>query len=262
MVVIDREKCVGCGRCVEDCVGDRLALEGKSAVYAGSCILCGHCVAICPTGAASIPGYDMEDVEEHDPARPGLDPGELLHAVKFRRSIRSYAPRAIEQEKLEVVIQAGRYSATGKNRQGCSFVVIQKELDAFKAMIWDELKEKTASPGDTPAHIVKLMEWLLALRDEQGIDYLFRNAPAVLFVGAKQEVDGALAAQSMELAAVSQGLGALYNGYLLRLAGDSQKARQWMGLEKKPLAVCMLMGYPAVAYRRTAPRKPADVRYL
>ena len=45
-------------------------------------------------------------------------------------------------------------------------------------------------------------------------DYLFRNAPAVLYIVSDSPLDAGLAAQNMETMAVSLGLGVLYNGYL------------------------------------------------
>ena len=62
LIEIDAERCVGCGKCVADCVGSNLAVEDGIAQVKGRCILCGRCVAVCPTAAVSIPGYDMADV--------------------------------------------------------------------------------------------------------------------------------------------------------------------------------------------------------
>ena len=59
--------------------------------------------------------------------------------------------------------------------------------------------------------------------------------------------------------AVAQGLGALYNGYLNYTIHLAPELKQWLGLEDKASYICMLLGYPAVDYVRTAPRKPADV---
>ena len=45
LIEIDAERCVGCGKCVADCVGSNLAVEDGFAQVKGRCILCGHCVA-------------------------------------------------------------------------------------------------------------------------------------------------------------------------------------------------------------------------
>ena len=90
MVIIDKDACIGCGRCVADCISNSLSIENNKAQSSGNCLLCGHCVAVCPAGAVSIPEYDMEDVEELSPEEATLETGRLLKAIKFRRSIRSY----------------------------------------------------------------------------------------------------------------------------------------------------------------------------
>lgn len=95
MVVVEREKCIGCGLCVKDCPAGKLKLEEKKAVYTPECIQCGHCVAVCPQAAVSIPEYDMGDVEEFDKETFAVDPEHFLRAVKFRRSVRSYREKPV-----------------------------------------------------------------------------------------------------------------------------------------------------------------------
>lgn len=46
----------------------------------------------------------------------------MLHMIKFRRSIRNYREKIVEREKLEMMIEAGRYTATASNRQEISFL--------------------------------------------------------------------------------------------------------------------------------------------
>ncbi|MEG2146923.1 MAG: nitroreductase, partial [Lachnospiraceae bacterium] len=56
-----------------------------------------------------------------------------------------------------------------------------------------------------------------------------------------------------------KGLGVLYNGYALRSLKNSKEAVKWLGLEGKSITGCMLLGYPDITYKRTAPRKKADI---
>ncbi len=200
------------------------------------------------------------DVEIIDKNRAYLDSGSFLHAVKARRSIRQYADRLVERDKLEYIVQAGRYTATGSNRQECRFVVVQDGLSTFKDIIWNGVAAAKDNPGDIPEQMLPALQRFLDMR-AQGTDYLFRDAPAVIYVAAESAVNAALAAQNMEMAAVSQGLGMLYNGFLVRLAAGNPAALDWLDLKDKPVQVCMLVGYPRVTYQRTAPRRAADVRW-
>ncbi len=260
MVNIDINRCTGCGNCVDDCVAGNIRLENGVATCINSCILCGHCVAICPSEAVSILQYDMADIEAFDKNRFKLDPDNLLHSIKLRRSIRQYAYRPLEREKLQQIAQAGRYTATAVNRQECRFIMVQDNLTEFKALIWGGIERSLKSTSAESTGALARFKEFVDLRST-GTDYLFRDAPVVLYIAANNAVDAALAAQNMELMALSLGIGALYNGFLVYAANESPEAQAWLGTQDKPIQICMLMGYPRVSYRRSAPRKPADVSW-
>lgn len=256
MIKINKNDCIGCGRCVTDCIADNLILRERKAEALGDCILCGHCVAICPAAAVSIPEYDMADVEELTPDAARLDTNRLLNAIKFRRSIRSFQSVPVTQKHIELLIEAGRYTATAKNAQDCRFILVQKELETFKALIWSQIGRQLEAP-DHAAFEPYREFYQMYLKDSRR-DYLFRNAPAVLFIAANDSTDSGLAAQNMELMGTSLGIGFLYNGYLRRAADIIPDARAWLGAKDRGLGVCALLGYPAVTYLRTAPRRRAD----
>ncbi len=261
MVVCNQESCIGCGQCVRDCIAGCLALENGKAQVKTDCIYCGHCVAICPVKAMSIPEYDMADVEEHAPGQYPLDPEVLLHNIKFRRSIRNYQQKPVEQEKLEYLLQAGRYTATAKNFQDCRFVIIQEELSTFKELVWGGVEKAIAGELEVNQEVVAPLRGISIMqKQEKPVDYLFRNAPAVIYIASPYDINVGLAAQNIELAAVAQGLGVMYNGYLGRMPGLYKPVADWLEIVPEGNTVTsMLVGYPAVTYRRTAPRRAADV---
>ena len=54
-VTIDKEKCTGCGACVDACPVDALKLvEDKATVDPDTCIDCGTCVDECPVEAIEL----------------------------------------------------------------------------------------------------------------------------------------------------------------------------------------------------------------
>ncbi len=257
MIKIDASLCTGCGRCVQDCLAKKISLENGAATVREDCILCGHCVAVCPRGAVQIPEYDMEDVEEYQEGLFRVDPAALLRSIKFRRSIRHYKPVPVEREKLAALLQAGRYTATGSNLQDCSFSFVQEELDHLKEQVWDFIENLPEEKKETYS---RYLEFNRRRKADPNDDYLFRDAPAVLFV-AGRELESGMAAQNMELLAYAEGLGAMYDGFLARIADANEPLKKWLELEGKTIQACLLLGYPAVSYRRTAPRKAADVSW-
>ena len=84
-------------------------------------------------------------------------------------------------------------------------------------------------------------------------------APVVLFVTSDWPVDAGLAAQNIETMANALGMGALYNGFLARIADANEDLKKWLGIEGKTIKACLLLGYPDRKYARTAPRKEGNV---
>ena len=259
-VHIDAGRCIGCGECVDDCFPGVLRLEEGIAVVGGPCLECGHCVAVCPTEAASIPSYDMDDVESIEQT-PALDPGELLHAVKARRSIRSYTDEQLDAAVIDDMVQAARYTPTARNRQRTKIVIVSEKLAEFKQLLWDELPQVVEQLIQERSPYARTFTQMHEAYRKNGTDQLFFNAPAFFLVVTKNPWDGGLAAANMELAAVAHGAGVLHSGYLKRIISGNKTLESWLGIEGKEISCCMLAGYPAVHYRRTAPRKPAPVIY-
>lgn len=85
MVKIEQSLCIGCAKCVKDCVSGVLHIDQGKAAVRENCMQCGHCVAVCPVKAVSIPEYDMADVAEYDKDSFTYTPECFLNAVKFRQ---------------------------------------------------------------------------------------------------------------------------------------------------------------------------------
>lgn len=260
-IKIHKDKCRGCGKCIKDCLALNLVLRNGKAEVLKDCLLCGHCYAVCPFDAVEMPGeYLAEDSQKCEGEIPALDPKIFLHSVKSRRSIRDYKDKPVEQEKLERILQAGRYTATAKNNQDCSFAFVQKERAHLKKVVWDFIDQKKHTWGkEIPRDMLPYFAFNQRRKADPSDDYLFRNAPVIVFIASNWPLDAGLAAQNMEMMAVAEGLGVLHNGYLARIVEENEEVKKWLGMEGKPVKACMLMGYPAVKYVKTAPRKAPQV---
>ena len=232
-VTLDPQLCISCGLCKDVCV---LVLEGeKKAIEDSACLACGQCMAICPTHALFMKGgYDMDEVLEYDSASFGLEPDQLLNSIKYRRSIRRYLPRPVEREKLEQIIEAGRYTPSASNVQNVRYIIVEKEIALLESI-------------GLPAY---------------NQDSLFYGAPALILAVSPDDMNATLATMSMELMAEALGLGTLYVRMFTKVANKDAFLREKYNLqEQENFVTCLAVGYPAVQYRRTVPRKKAKITW-
>jgi len=273
MIKIDVEKCIGCGQCVKDCFPNDIEIVyGKAHVKNVACIKCGHCIAVCPKNAVSIDEYSMEDVKEYNKEEFFIDEDNLLNFIKFRRSVRQFKDKEVEEEKIRKIIEAGRFTQTGSNMQDVSYIVVREGLEKLKILTFDVLKEigEQMLSNLTPEtmRFKNYAQMWIKMRDsyEQNPkenDRLFFNAPIVIVVTASSEVNGALASSNMELMTNALGLGTVFSGFFVRAARRSKKIREFLGVEEgKQVITCMVIGYSDVKYFRTVPRKEANISWL
>ena len=52
---VDKEKCTGCGICVDACAQEAISLNDIAEVDPDKCTDCGTCVEECPNKALSVP---------------------------------------------------------------------------------------------------------------------------------------------------------------------------------------------------------------
>lgn len=249
-VIIDSEKCIGCGLCVKDCVGFDISLLDNKAAPAGlSCIKCGHCEAICPNGAVTLTGYEDEVEEFTEQTR--LNPQELLSAIKTRRTIRQFTSEPVDQKIVDMIIEAGRLAPTGTNAQGTSYIILQSKKKACEE-IAVKMFRKVLSAGK------KIIPQLKSMKIDD--DFFFKKAPLVIVILGKDKVSASLAAQNMAFMAEANGLGVLFSGFFTTCFNISRKIKKTIGINKKTKAVTTLViGHPAVKYHRTSHRNNAKV---
>ena len=252
-VIIDLEKCIGCGLCKRDCPGFDIELADKKAVAHGnSCIACGHCEAVCPQRAITITGFD-DPVEEFE-EQVRLDPKKLMDAIKTRRSIRQFTEKPVSKDVVDMILEAGRIAPTAANAQDIRYVVLEKKKRECEK-IAVEIFVKLLKMGKLFRSKVTNME----IDD----DFFFKKAPLVIVILGKDKVSASLAAENMAFMSEANGLGVLFSGFFTICVNMSAKIRKIMGIDKKPKAVTTLViGYPAVKYRRSVHREPLKVTRL
>ncbi|AJA47239.1 nitroreductase [Clostridium pasteurianum DSM 525 = ATCC 6013] len=271
MMKVDTEKCIGCGQCVKDCFPmDIEIVEGKAKINNKVCIKCGHCIAVCPKDAVSTDEYNMEDVKDYNKENFSINPDTLLNFIKFRRTVRQFKNKEVEEEKIIKIIESGRFTQTGSNMQDVSYIVVKEELEKLKNLTFETLKnmgEYVLNNRTPETRIYRRygkmwIEMYEEYKKNPKNDKIFFNAPVIIVVTANSQVDGALASSNMELMADALGLGTFFSGFFVRAAQENKDIVDFLGVKRrKEIVTCMILGYPDVKYLRTVPRKEVDISW-
>lgn len=110
---------------------------------------------------------------------------DMLEFIKSRRSTRKYKDIPVEQEKVEQVVEAGRYAPSGGNNQTTHFLVIQNKevLDELAALVKQEFSKMEVTPG-----MYKSMAG--SIRASKGERYIYHYSAPVLIVTANKKEYG------------------------------------------------------------------------
>ncbi|MGL4989600.1 MAG: nitroreductase family protein [Sarcina sp.] len=271
MMNVNVDKCIGCQKCIKDCiVSDIELVNGKAHIKNETCISCGHCIAVCPKEAVSTDHYDMAEVKEYNKETFDINNENLLNFIKFRRSVRNFKKIDVENEKLEQIIEAGRFTQTGSNAQDVSYIVVKEKMQELRKAVLETLNGMASHILATPnmdAYKKYALMWVDMyknfLEDPNGEDKLFFHAPALIITTSNSPVNAALASSNMELMTNALGLGTYFSGFLARAVQENPAIKEILGLTKEQeIVTCMVIGYPNIKYFRTVPRKKANINWI
>lgn len=152
---------------------------------------------------------------------------EFYQVVQERRSIRSYLPTKVADDKLVRVLTAGQLAPSGKNAQAWKFIV-SREAELKAALVGACKGQKFIAEADI----------VLTVCVDQTACYQDHGAYMTSFA-----VDGAIAMQQMMLAAVVEELGTCWIG-----AFSEEGVRELLNVPE-PYRIIGLtpLGYPANA---------------
>ncbi|MBR3767630.1 MAG: nitroreductase family protein [Clostridia bacterium] len=253
-IVINTEKCIGCSKCVKDCVSYRIKLIDSKAVFGGGkCLECGHCYAVCPEGAVTMPDYDVTECEKTADLKE-FNSDSFLLALKSRRSVRQYKDEIVSKEDIMKILEAGRYSPTGTNMQDLHYTVITEslpELEAHAVKVFRKLKN-----GASP-----LSKYLGSIDIDD--KFFSKGATAAIIISGKSKTNACIASAYMELMAENLGLGVLYSGFFLSAMKLSPKIKKKVAFPSGLTPyVCLFIGETNVKYKRLVPRKELSARFI
>jgi len=267
MITIDESKCIGCGLCAKDCFTSDIEVVRKIAKSKKiRCIECGHCVAVCPKNAIVLEDYPMSEILEYEKGRFEIDANQYLRSLKYRRTIRHFSKRQVEDQKIQNIIEAGRYSPTGGNLQNVSYCIVKDDIEPLKTMIINELN-LIANLSDEEKQKLNISwygdlwkQMYLEFHNQKKKDGLFFDAGTVILILSTSVENAYVAAAHMETMVYAQGLGMLYSGFFTRAVAHSRELQEYLNLKHgKKVCACLVIGYPEIKYQRTVPRRKAEI---
>ena len=170
---------------------------------------------------------------------------DVLETIKSRRSIRKYKSDMVPQDKLEKIIEAGTYAATGMGKQSPIIVAVtNKELrDKLSAM-----NAKIMGTNTDPFYGAPVV--LIVLADKSRPTYLY---------------DGSLVMGNLMVEAEAQGIGSCWI-HRAKEEFESEEGKEILkslGIEGdyEGIGHCVL-GYADGPAPKAAPRKDSYVYYV
>ena len=277
MVVIDKEKCVGCGLCVrichEQCIIPIIGNGNKvEKIDHSLCSTCTQCIAACPQQALS---WNQAPSQHYDSTRlPSAE--QLDELLKQRRTVRHFRKRKIDRALVEEIAGYGVYAPTNNYDMRMLAVddpEIIKELDTYvmrfiflfftlcyrSRLVFNLIRR--IAPEISPKNRVKMKRGL-----DRGYTYDSLHTTTIFIVGDRRillsEASAQYAIYNMILSAQVMGIGSRINAALTVTLDRSRRARKRLGLAKhEHILAALELGYPAVKFSNKVEGKTMNLHW-
>ena len=219
-LIIDTEKCIGCGKCARMCMKNNIVIENRKAKETGNgCLECSHCVSSCPKGAIQLAPKEAKDEG-------------LFDTIKKDKM---FDGRVVSEEDLQDLFYAMDH---GKRR--CEFFVLQgEELNNFMETVWQIVKDKEA---DTPI-VREWGEW----RDKRDIlqpNPVLWEGSQVLFIFADSADRAVIASNRMMAKGLDLGIRGFHSNIIMTAAKlDRNRVLSYFPRSTKELYMAFVIGH-------------------
>ena len=171
-----------------------------------------------------------------------------LEAIRTRRSTRKFKTQPVELEKLQQIVEAGRFGPTGGNAQDNHFFVIS---NATALMMLKDMVQTAFAKMELRDDLYKSLKNSIMLSQKGNYSFSY-NAPVLIVVANKKDygnnmADVACAVENMMLAANELDLGSCYINQLKWL-NEEPSIRGYLGTlglkDDERVYASVAIGYP------------------
>lgn len=260
MIIIDTNRCTGCGQCLKICHEHCITMvENYPHVNLDYCSTCTQCIAVCPEQAVTWDGVEAIPFDREKLP----DAVSIKELLQERRSIRFFTEKKIDKRILLEIAKCGSFSPT--NNFSLRVLIIDDEqlirdveriVYNFAALIHNLVYKSNI--------IFNTLRWFtrsLLIKDRIKFQHMvsrgrnFHTFPSAIMMvigDAKitlSEASAQLSLYNMSLYAQSTGLGCCFFGPAKVLLNRSRQARKLLKVNKKERILgALLLGYPAVRF--------------
>jgi len=289
-VTILHTACAQCAACASVCPAEVLAFEdGRIRVRHDSpfgCIACGHCMMVCPEGSIRVIGRGMhaDDLVPLPPPSQRASADALAALMLARRSVRRFKREPVDTALLERIVDMAATAPMGVPPWDVGCVVVRGR---------EKVRELAGEVVSGYRGLLRLMNpWILAAMRplmrratydrmrtfirplgqmyiegwRQGRDLVFYDAPAVLIFYHSPYADLAdatIACTYAMLAAESLHLGTTMIGGAPPIIQRNKALSRRLGIPPgHTAAIALIVGHPAVAFKRGVRRRFLAVRMV
>ncbi len=276
MIVVDKDKCGGCGSCVKIChehcitlVDDRVSIDYQF------CSTCTQCIAVCPQRALS---WNHVPPVAYDKARLP-SPEQVDELFKERRTIRHFKSDKIDRALLEEIVGYSVYAPT-HNFNFRAIVVDDEEITGLIDAVIMRFTSRLYHFLYAPKIVYKLLRRIAPAYEpeyvrarpklentlERGCTFQSPPVALVFVVGDRRvplsEPSAQYALYNMSLYAQVKGIGCRNLVGNQTILNRSNAVRKRLGLEKHERIFGTLgLGYPAVKFRNKVRGKSMNVQW-
>ena len=195
---------------------------------------------------------------------------DAYEAIITRRSTRKYRTDAVEREKLEKVIEAGRYAPSGGNNQTSHFLVVQAPAVMEKLIA---LAEAAFARMEADENTYPSLRNSILVSKKGGYAFTY-HAPVLVIVANRKDygnnmADSVAAIENMMIAANALDLGSCYINQLYWLNEEPSLLAYLRELgmkENERVYASMVLGYAAtengIPNRKPLERKGNETTFI
>lgn len=277
MIVVEKEKCVGCGLCTRICHEQCIFLSGGNGkkvegINYSVCSTCTQCIAVCPQRALS---WNQVSPEPYNTINlPSAE--QLSELLEQRRTIRNFKKKKVERALIEEIISMAIYAPTNNYKLRAIALddpEVNLEFDAIIMWFLSLLYNLCYRSDITFNLISKLFPEISAknrVKIKRGLakghSYDSLYTTLVFIVGDRRillsEASAQYAIYNMILYAQTKGLGSRINAGVSVPLDRSRRARKRLGLQKyEHILGTLELGYPAVKFSNKVAGKTMPMQW-